>query len=82
MMPNRPVVYRGTLVKKIAAVFWEGKHYQPTLKHLILLDQAQIKLLVDHLHEISDPGPGLLEILSILEPILEVSIKFIGCLKF
>ena len=53
-----------------------------TMKQSISLDQAQIKLLVDHLHEISDPEPGLLEILSILEPILEVSTKFIGCLKF
>ena len=53
-----------------------------TMKQAISLNQAQIKLLIDHLHEISDPGPGLLEILSILEPFLEVSSKFIGYLKF
>ena len=102
MMPNRPVVYRGTLGKKIVAVFCLPKkemrkthlpHFlfgkanttnrtMNTMKQSISLDQAQIKLLVDHLHEISDPEPGVLEILSILEPILEVSTKFIGCLKF
>lgn len=53
--------------------FWEGKHYPFAMKHSLSLDDAQIKLLVDFFHAIPDLGPGITEILEILEALIEVS---------
>jgi hypothetical protein len=50
-----------------------------TMNHSLQLTQAQITLLFEHISEISDPRPGFVEILSILEPLVNVSNEnFIG----
>jgi hypothetical protein len=48
------------------------------MNYTISLDQDQLKLLIDHIHEMSDPGRHFMEILSILEAVVEVSTKFFG----